>query len=272
MTPFVLLSIPILSLIDQLACELVNAYPSSDVAAFTAVAEKHLPTMFSPDPRAANDAAFKFIIQVQELDGRSLPLQWFGLFRRAFDEGHISALTWGAIARMIYTDFGPAKGYAGEHHREFLDGFRVADQAGMMMRQELRAYCSLPKVVTIYRGAVAIDMAQAAQGISWSLSRHYATIHVFRRKVHNHLHDELLRNALTARPRLITATVPLDAIFAYLSVPGDEEVLVDYELIDRATLRELPMPSDATVLANGVMFGKAGKGGLGNSFGMNPLR
>jgi hypothetical protein len=165
---------------------------------------------------------------------------------------------------MIYTNFGPAKGYTGEHHREFLNGFRGADQAGLMMRQDSRDFCSLPKAATVYWGAVAVDMAQAAQGISWSLSRHYAGIHVFRRKVHN----GLLRNALTAPPWLITATVPLDAVFAYLGVPGDEEVLVDYELIDCAMLCELPMPSYVAALANGVMFGKASKGGVGNSFGM----
>ncbi|HVJ03298.1 MAG TPA: hypothetical protein VM662_14030 [Sphingomonas sp.] len=220
-----------------------------DRAAFMTAAEP-LMREFSPAIFAGGQVArraicmFFYHLNEETQAVLSLPLAWQRAFRDAFDRGEIDSVALGAAVRMIYRYNSPEPRYAGEAMAETLANLRLSDPAGIMLPQELRVWHALPDHVTIYRGALAHTAAEAARGISWSLSRGYSAMHLYRRAMPIHAATDVRALlGLDAPPRqLVSATVRKSAVLAAMC-SSDEEVFVDYEQIETAGITSLPTSS-----------------------------
>lgn len=214
-----------------------------DRDSFMAVAgplmDEHAPAIYRGGPEAQRAVCILFI-RLAELTF-SMPLKWQRHFRLAFDQGEIDGVAFGAAMRMIYTGNSPEPGYRGEHMKETLSNMRMATPAGIMLPTELQLWNALPDQMMIYRGALTDTSADAAKGLSWSLSRGAAAAHLCRRTLPIHAATEVraLLGLPSPPPQLVAAMVPKSAIIAVIDGSLDE-VLVDRDLIQPATVQSLP--------------------------------
>lgn len=182
-----------------------------------------------------------FFFHLHETLGGGVPLSWQRVFREAFDGGAIDGIVLGAAVRMIYRYNSPEPQYRGEDMAATLANLRIADRTGIMLPQERDIWEALPERVTIFRGAFAHTAIEAAQGLSWSLSRGYASAHLYRRSLPIHAATDIRQLlGMDSPPRqLIEATVSKTAILAAMC-SSDYEVFVDYERIAEADIQSLP--------------------------------
>lgn len=103
------------------------------------------------------------------------------------------------------------------------------------------AWQMLPEHVAIYRGALTHSTDEATKGISWSLSRGYAAAHLYRRTLPIHEATDIrkLVGQYPPQRRLVSTVAPKSAILAVCG-SADQEVFVDYELLDPAKIKSLP--------------------------------
>ncbi len=176
-----------------------------DRDSFMAVAgplmDEYASSIFGGGPEAQRGVCL-FLYGVSELT-RSMPLTWQRHFRLAFDEGAIDGIALGAAVRMIYIGHIPEPAYRGEHTQQTLSNMRMATPAGIMLPTELQRWNALPDQMMIYRGALTDTSADAAKGLSWSLSRGAAAAHLCRRTLPIHAATEV--RALLALAFLTTA-------------------------------------------------------------------
>jgi len=101
-----------------------------------------------------------------------------------------------------------------------LSWIKAADKEGIMSKDELCAYRSLPDTITVYRGCQTV---KALKGISWTLSEEKARWFASRFSVKN--------NSLTYR-----AQICKEDVICYFAGRGEQEIVLDYRKLKDITL------------------------------------
>ncbi len=157
---------------------------------------------------------------------------WFDLFHQLLKRGHISARTWGKLARLIYTAR-DVTGIAGSaHHATTLAGLRDACPLGLMDGSEYALWSSLPDCVRAYRGAANCNPTSASQGISWADRPEVAMGFAKDRSL-----DLLANHSCPVTVQTVQCDIPKPAVFAVLKWEEADycEYLTDYTLIPVST-------------------------------------
>jgi hypothetical protein len=200
----------------------------------------------------ARDDAIIFVRHLQRITPR-MPWGWLKLFEASFTNGHMTALCWGAVSRLIFLSAAPPSGARYEDHLTILPSLRRAPPESFMSREQLASLRSLNVPLYAYRAAPAGMHFEAAFGIDWCLSIEKAAQRAY------HLHN--LGGFLPVAPlrfgeklTMVKALIPVEAVFSWHHEIEDQpcDMLVDCLAVPMATVTQLNMPDEFSMFMKQV--------------------
>jgi hypothetical protein len=208
--------------------------------------QAHLPLIVDLEAGRASGDAIVALLHIISAGKHSnpehelyVPRGWFHVFHELFLSASISRAAWGIAARVIYTISAPNVADAAPN-AALLPALRAVDPCHLMRARDYDRWRHLPAHSTIYRGACATTVAEAAAGLSWTPDPEVAVSYALVRAAERYDHGEC-----AGWPRLVEAKVPRRLIIAVC----DEELLVDYQSLPLSVVEEVQPMSPANAAA-----------------------